>query len=198
MKKILCIAPLVAASMAASTQAHAEWRTFVAHGHVTYATPTAPVGAKVTVRFSYDDDAAPLYTYGDGKGRGYSTAAYGFQAKMTMKVNGHVMTAATTRIDIVNNGGGNVEDSISVYGYPMVMDGTTFPEGIFGFYLGSGPGKTKVLKSTALPRKIDVKRYDSIGFQYGFAQVDGSSNGGLLNVVIDSVEEVDSRKDGDD
>jgi len=197
MKKIL-FAPLVATLMAASMQAHAEWRTFVAYGHVTTASPTAPTGAKVTIRFSYDDDEAALYTFGETKGRGYGTAAYGVSTEMKMKVNGHVMTAATTRIDIVNNGGGNVEDSISVYGYPMVMDGTTFPDGIFGFYLGSGPGKTKVLKSLALPRKIDVARYDSIGFQYGFAQVNGSSNGGLLDVVIDSVEEVDSRKNRDD
>lgn len=192
------LAALAVACISTPMQAEARWRTFVAEGHVTIATPTAPAGAKVTIRFSYDDDAEPLYTYGDVKGPGMGTAAYGSSAKMTMKVNGHTMKAASTRVDILNNGGSNVEDSISVYGYPMVMDGTTFPEGIFGFYLGSGPGNNKVLKSIALPHKIDVKRYDAIGFQYGFAQVDGSSNGGLLNVVIDSVEEVHGHKDHDD
>lgn len=196
MQRIL--APLAVALMAVSMQAHAEWRTFVAHGHVTVATPTTPTGAKVTIRFSYDTEAVPYTTYGDQKGPGYGTASYSSSAKMTMKVNGHIMTATTTTIDVMNNGGSNVEDSFGLYGYPMVMDGTTFPQGGFGFYLGSAPGKTKVLKSTVLPRKIDVKRYDSIGFQYAFAQVDGSANGGLLNVVIDSVKEVNSHEDRDD
>ncbi|HEY8877758.1 MAG TPA: hypothetical protein VIN03_09365 [Roseateles sp.] len=198
MRKIL--APLAVALLAMSTQAHAGWRTFVAQGHVTIGTPTAPSGAKVTIQFSFDDDIGEpnLASYGDGKGSGYSTAAYGFATEVTMKVNGHVMTAANLRIDIINNAGSNVEDAFSVYAYPMVMDGTTFPEGGFGFYLGSGPGHTKALKSTELPRKIKVEEFDSPGFQYGFAQTDGSSNGGLLNVVIDSVQEVHSRKGGKD
>ncbi|KQW43377.1 MULTISPECIES: hypothetical protein [unclassified Roseateles] len=196
MRKIF--APLAVALLAMSTQASAGWRTFVAHGHVTIATPTAPSGAKVTIQFSYDADIGEpnLASHGDGKGSGYTTAAYGFATEVTMKVNGHVMTAPNVRIDILNNAGSNVEDAFSVYAYPMVMDGTTFPEGSIGFYLGSGPGNTKVLKSTALPRKIKVEEFDSPGFQYGFAQTDGSSNGGLLNIVIDSVEEIDSHKGG--
>lgn len=184
------LAPLAVALMAMSAQARAEWRHFVAEGHVTVASPTAPSGAKVTVRFSYDDDAPAYITSGKERGHGYGTASYSFASKIEMKVNGHVMTAANTYVDVMNNGGGNVEDSIHIRGLVMVMDGTTFPDGGFGFYLGSGPGKTKVLKSTELPRKIDVAQFDAIGFQYGYAQVDGSSNGGLLNVVIDSVIEV--------
>jgi hypothetical protein len=192
MRKIL--APLAVALLAMSAQAHAEWRTFVAHGHVVRAMPTAPSGAEVTIQFSYDDDAKANLTNGNGTDHGFSTAIYIFSAQMTMKVNGHVMTAANTRIDIANNFGGNVEDTITVYGYPMVMDGTTFPEGSIGFVLGSGPGKTKVLKNTSLPRKIKVEEFDSPGFQYGFAQTDGSSNGGLMDIVIDSVELIDIRQ----
>lgn len=196
MRKIL--APLAVALLAMSAQAHAEWRHYVAYGHITIATPTAPSGAKLTIRFSYDDEAEPYTTWGDRQGPGYGTASYSFPAKMEMRVNGHVMTAETTTIDIMNNGASNVEDSFSLYGYPMVMDGTTFPQGGFGFYLGSAPTKNKVLKSTALPRKLNVNRYDSIGFQYAFAQVDGSANGGLMNAVIDSVKEVAPGKDRDD
>lgn len=188
MQKIL--APLSLALMAASMQAHAECRHFRAEGHVTVATPTAPSGSPLTIRFSYDDDAAPEYVVGEPRGTGYGTANYQVTTAVEMRVNGHVMTAANASITVMNNGGGNVEDSISLYAYPMVLDGTSFAEGAFGFYLGSAPGKTKVLKSTALPRKIDVRRYDAQGFQYVYAQVDGSSTGGLLNAVIDSITEV--------
>lgn len=182
--------PLTLALLGTCLQAQAAWRTFEAHGHVTIATPTAPAGAKVTIRYAYDDATAANYSSGDAKGPGFGTANYTSPAKMTMRVNGHVMTAATTRIEVLNNAGGNVEDAISVYGGPMVLDGTTFPEGLFGFYLGSGPGNTKALRSIALPHRVDVRRFDAIGFQYGFAQTDGSSNGALLNVVIDTIEEV--------
>jgi hypothetical protein len=192
------VTPIVGALMAMSTQVHAEERVFVARGHVTTATPTAPAGAELNLCFSYDDDAPAIYTYSDGKPRGYSYASYTLARQTTLTVNGHRFTAANLHVDVADNYGGNVEDSINLYAYPMVMDGTTFGKGGFGFVLGSAPGKTNVLKGISLPSRIEVKRFDSPGFQYAFAQTDGSPNGDLLGAVVDSVKEVLSEKHCED
>ena len=78
-----------------------------------------------------------------------------------------------------------MEDFVGVYGQPMTLDGTSFPEGLIGLHLGSGPGNTDVLRCTRVPRKIPVKRYD--GMNYGSIMVDGGPNGALLSFVIDRV-----------
>jgi hypothetical protein len=169
--------------------AHAEVQSFTFIGRVDQSTPMAPAGAVVSGTFSYDTTTKPDLNVGDASGPGYGYAAYSVQRSITVKVNGHTLSSDSTHVDVFNNSGGNVEDSVSVYGMPMTLDGTRFGEGTFGIYLGSGPGKIHVQQDTKLPRGIQVKRYD--GMNYGWAAVDGSSNGTVLSFVIENVKAID-------
>lgn len=162
---------------------HAEVRNFRFSGTVDQSLPMASAGTVITGTFSYDTDAEPYASFGEPCGFGYSSATYAVQQYFRATVNGHNIASGPTYVDVVNNSGGNVEDSVSVYGLPMTVDGTSFPEGSIGLYLASGPGKTDVLRCAHAPRKIHVKRYD--GMNYGWVMVDGSLNGMLLTFVID-------------
>lgn len=174
-----------------ATVANAEVRHFKFVGTVTESLPMAPIGAKVIGHFSYDTSATPEMTLGDPSGQSYSSSSYSIARAMTVKVNGHTLVSASTHVDVVNNFGGNIEDSIGVFGSPMTLDGTLFSEGLFGIFLGSGPGKTHVLNDTDLPRKIRVQNFD--GMNYGVVQVNGGPDGALLAFSVESVNETHSR-----
>jgi hypothetical protein len=184
---------LVALSIISSvTAAQAEVRTFVFTGTVNWSTPMAPAGSVVKGTFSYNTAQKPDNGFGDLKGHGYSSQNYIVERSFKVEVNGHTLVSSSFHVDVVNNFGGNIEDSFNVYGLPMTLDSTQFADGSsFGIFLASGPGKTQVLHNTSLPREVRVQRYD--GMNYGWAQVDGSSNGGILSFVIDKV--VDARSD---
>ena len=187
---------LVALSIISSiTAAHAEVRTFVFTGTVDFSTPMAPAGSAVKGKFSYNTAGKPDNSF--GKGQEYSSANYIVERSIKLQVNGHTLTAPLFHVDVVNNFGGNIEDSFAAYSVSMTLDGTQFGDGSsFGIFLGSGPGKTQVLHNTKLPRDVHVERYD--GMNYGWAQVDGSSNGTVLSFIIDSVvdaQDIDSDKE---
>ncbi len=113
------------------------------------------------------------------------SANYRYPRAMSIQVNGHVVTASETFVNVVNNFGGNIEDAVSVYGAPMTFDGRAYPDGSFGLQLASGPGKTHVLHNVKPPRHIDVSRYT--GMNYGWVQMDGSGNGSLVSFVLNQV-----------
>lgn len=176
---------LAACAMAGQAQTH-EFR-FV--GTVDQGSPMAPAGSTVTGTFAYDPTAKPDMLIGKPAGHVYGQANYIVPSAMTARVNGHTLTSTVTVVDVVNNFGGNIEDSVSVYSQsPMVLDGTPFPEGSFGFYLGSGWSQTKVLGSTALPRRFSLQQFD--GANYGWALAHGRSDGSLLSFVITQVTPV--------
>jgi hypothetical protein len=185
----LKIAALVIALVSAA--AHAEVRDFCFVGTVTQSMPMAPAGAKVKGKFSYDTSAQPDITVGVSSRRETSSSAYVVPRSFTIQVNGHTLTAASLRVDVVSNFGGNIEDSVSVLGSPMTLDGTLFNEGMFGIFLASGPGKTRVLRNTDLPRRLVVKQFD--GMNYGFVQINGSSDGTLLAFVVDRIRAANDR-----
>ena len=162
--------------------ANAELREFRFYGYVDQASPTAPKGAIVTGSFAYDTKASPQLQFGQSSGPGYGGASYPVPRGMTIRVNGSTIVSERANVDVVNNFGGNVEDSISVYGQPMTINGTTFENGSLGIYLASGPGRNQVLRDTSLPRSINVQRYN--GMNYGWVQVDGSPDGSILSFVI--------------
>lgn len=171
---------------ACATIGNAQTREFRFVGQVDQASPMAPAGSKVVGTFSYNPKAKPDMVYGEPAGDAYGLANYIMPSTIAAKVNGHTLNAAVTVVDVVNNFGGNVEDSVSVYSQsPMVLDGTPFPEGSFGFYLGSGWSNNKVLRSTALPERFNVRRFD--GGNYGWAIAHGRSDGSLLSFVITQV-----------
>lgn len=183
------LAPVAAALLILSQQAHAEWRHFVAEGHVTEALPMAPLNAKVRIKFSYDDEQAPLVSVGEPNGPGYGVSSYRFDAKIKLTVNGHTVHADALYADVTNLGGKDGA-SISLYGStPIVVDGTTFPVGSVYITLVSTEGK-RVLKGTALPRHLNLKRWNGPNGNYGGVQTDGSGNGGLLAFTLDDIQEV--------
>lgn len=171
--------------ISAVATAHAEVRHFRFSGTVDQSLPMAPAGAVITGTFSYDTDTEPYLTSGDRCGPGSGDASYVFQQSFSATVNGHTITSGPIYVYVVNNFGSNVEDFVGVYGQPMTLDGTSFPEGLIGLHLGSGPGNTDVLRCTRVPRKIPVKRYD--GMNYGSIMVNGEPNGVLVSFVIDRV-----------
>jgi hypothetical protein len=183
----LKIAALTIACLA-SAAANAEVLNFKFVGTVTQSLPMAPAGAKVTGSFSYDTSTKPALIVGSSSGNKSGSAAYQVPRSFTLKVNGHTIKSTGSQVDVVNNYGGNIEDSVSVYGLPMTLDGTLFSEGTFGIYLASGPNKTHVLRDTHLPERFVVKQFD--GMNYGWVQANGASDGTLLAFVIASVKEV--------
>jgi hypothetical protein len=106
-------------------------------------------------------------------------------------VAGHTITTERLLVTVVNNFKGNIEDSLNVMGEPMVLDGTTFPEGVFGFVLSSAPLHRDVLKGTKLPHKVDVPAFDAHeSLSYGVLQINGGQQGTLLQFRVDSVTAV--------
>lgn len=194
MRRIL--APLAVALLAMSAQAHAEWRHFVANGHVTEALPMAPSNAKVRIEFFFDDEQSPIVTVGSTDGSAYGFASYRFESRIKLTVNGHTVYADNLYADVTNLGG-NDGASIMLYGSsPIVVDGTTFPVGAVGFTLASPEGK-RVFKGTAIPRHFDVKRMSAPNANYGVVQTDGSGNGSLLAFTLDDIKEVHGHKQKD-
>lgn len=182
----------VAALSALASAAQAAWCEFQFTGTVDYGLPQAPKGALVTGTFSYntrgelppsavEETTAALEEKAAASGAGH----YHYPRSMSLQVNGHVVSASQTFVDVVNNFGGNIEDAVSVYGLPMTFDGQAYPDGSFGLQLASGPGKVHVLHNIKPPRHIDVSRYT--GMNYGWVQVDGSGNGSLVSFVVNQV-----------
>ena len=192
------LAALALASTVAT--AHAEVRSFWFSGTVNYSMPMAPAGAIITGTFSYDLGTEPYVTSGDPCGPGTGNSTYAFQHSFSATVNGHAITSAPVYVDVVNNFGGNVEDVLTVYGQPMALDGTSFPEGLIGFQLASGPGNTEVFRCTRMPRGIHLKRFDSgdQGWRSGWIMTDGGPNGMLLTFVVDRVTPLHRKVSDDD
>jgi hypothetical protein len=160
-------------------------------GTVLQSLPMAPQGSKVTGTFSFDMSVG-RGVVGERDGRGYGYASYQYPMEFTLKVNGHSIASERTFVDVTNDFGGNVEDAISITGgYPVVIDGTTFPEGVIALSLASGPGRKQVLKSTDLPNKLHLNQFNAAA--YGLVLQSGGPNDGLLYFSIDSIEPVRPR-----
>jgi hypothetical protein len=184
------LAALAFLSLAAT--AHAEVITFKFTGTVIQSLPLALTGAKVTGTFAYDTDS--IYIDPPPKPRETSSAMYyGIPQSMRMQVNGHTFESETVKIFISNNSASNVEDTISVIGEGMALDGTRFEQGSFGFELYSGPGNTRALHGSQLPKRIVVKRFDLQ--KSGFGMVDGSGNGGLVAFEVERIRAVRPAQD---
>jgi hypothetical protein len=184
------LAALAFLSLAAT--AHAEVITFKFTGTVIQSLPLALTGAKVTGTFAYDTDS--IYIDPPPKPRETSSAMYyGIPQSMRMQVNGHTFESETVKIFISNNSNSNVEDTISVVGEGMALDGTRFEQGSFGFELYSGPGNTRALHGSQLPKRIVVKRFDLQ--KSGFGMVDGSGNGGLVAFEVERIRAVRPAQD---
>lgn len=171
---------------AVSTSAVAETLTFQFEGTVVYGSPIAvPPGSKLTGRFSYDTQTAPNITY-----KGFANYSIPAPARLTAKVAGHTIVSEGMSVSVWDQYGGNVEDMVNVMGTAPVMDGTTFADGAFGFYVASRPGQKHALHNTHLPRSYDMKKFNAEGNTYGILQTDGGQTGTLLQFSIDSITQI--------
>lgn len=175
----------VAALSALASAAQAAWCDFQFTGIVDYGLPHAPKGALVTGSFGYDTRGELPPAAVEEKAAASGSANYRYPRSMSLQVNGHVVTASETFVNIVNNFGGNIEDAVGVYGAPMTFDGQAYPQGSFGLQLASGPGKDLVLYDTKPPHQYDLPSFNRMN--YGWVQVDGSGNGSLVSFVVTQV-----------
>lgn len=172
-----------------SSLAAAETVTFAFEGTVTYGSPIAvPPGTKVTGQFAYDTHSPASQTY-----QGFASYSLPSPARITAKIAGHTVGSEALSVDVWNQYGGNVEDQVSITGTTVVMDGTTFPAGAFGFVLASAPGQNKAMHTTRLPHSYDLAKFNAgAGLTYGFLQTDGGPSGTLLQFSIQSIMKVKS------
>ncbi|WP_457332315.1 hypothetical protein [Rhizobacter sp. P5_C2] len=175
------------AALAAAGAATAATFTFQFTGTVTYgAGVSVPVGTPITGSYSYDAKTEPAIHF-----KGSSSYQIPAPHIISATVAGHTITTERLTVTVVNNFKGNIEDSLTVMGESMVLDGTTFPEGVFGFVLSSAPLHRDVLKGTKLPRKVDVPAFDAYeSLSYGVLQINGGQEGTLLQFKVDSITAV--------
>jgi hypothetical protein len=163
--------------------ANAASVTFDFSGEVTYGGSLSTIGSPVTGSFSYDTNAAPSISFGNFANYSFS-APFGISAA----VNGHTVEASLLSVTVVNNFGGNVEDTFEVDASQLFVDGVSYPNGSFGFVLASEPGHTGVFSSTALPSSLNVAAFDAgPSLNYGFLQRDGGPTGTLLQFSVNSI-----------
>ncbi len=190
MKKQLCWLAGTAALVLAGA-ASAEVVTFEFQGTVTYTTYMASVGAPITGRFSWDTDA-PVGPVDPN----YQVATYmhPYTFGISAKVGPHTISSDQLSVTVFNNLGGNAEDMIDITGIAPVVDGTTFSSGYLAIRLASGPGSSSVFRDTRLPQHLELARFDSQSVNYTQLLVDGSSNGVVLDVKLESIRRVPSAR----
>lgn len=196
--RILGLALAAAASFA--PQAHAEATLkFQFTGTVNYSTYLASPGTKISGTFTYAiENMSPkkqmlLHGVPSANSVQYAMSP---PAGITAKVGDHTISGAGLSVSVTDNFGGNLEDFISIGGgyQPgtggggIVLDGTTYANGVIELALGTAPGNTGVFVDTRLPRHLKVEAFD--GGNSGVILVDGSSNGVILEFRIDSITEV--------
>lgn len=170
----------------ASGVASAAVVNFQFSGTVTYGGTLAATGSQIVGMFSYETDTLPSTSFD-----GY--ASYGLPAPFTLSasVAGHTVVTNNLRVSIWDNFGGNVEDMVDISGGPVAVDGSSYPNGSFGFRLASKPGNTGVLTGTSLPFSLDVTAFDAGStLNYGWLQSDGGPSGQLLQFSVGSVTAV--------
>lgn len=173
---------LAAAAFAAFAiaTAHAEVRTYEFTGTVVYSTYMQ--GHRIRGTFSYDDAAAGSHPL---SWMGFYLFELPFH--MEMKVGPHRLTSDGLHVTVSNDTGTNIEDSLSISGSSLVLDGTTYSSGYFGMSLGTGYGPSQALTSTALPGTI---RLEDFATRYGYVMRDGSATGMLMQFTVDSLQPV--------
>lgn len=175
-----------AALLGCACAASAQTLTFQFTGTVTYThdETLAPVGSQITGTFSYDEDTPAGITL-----PGY--AAYQLPTSMSATVNGHDITSDTLNVEVFDNYGGNVEDTVMVSGASVMVDDALYVDGSINLSLASAAGNTQVLLSTDLPTIYHLAAFDSDAngqnVTYGVLQSSGAQGGVMLEFEIDSI-----------
>lgn len=189
---------LLVAAVALCVQfAHAQAQPkFQFAGTVTYGSYLALEGAKVTGTFSYNvETQSPreqIALYGTP---GAKVVQYGMgsPAGMSLKVGPHTITAAGVMVSVHDDMDTHFEDMVTISGgfVPsvgaggIVLDGTTYSNGVFSLALATTAGKTRVLQDTSLPQAYNVKAFD--GESAGIVMSGTGENFVLLIFHIDSI-----------
>lgn len=171
--------------------ASAQTITFQFSGLVTYGSPLGvPPGTAVVGTFTYDVD-----TPTGGQTKNYAYYQIQSPSAMTIKFGGHTVIADTLGIALMNNTKSNVGDLVDVNGASPVLDGTTLSSGDAGFRIASAANQNTALKSTKLPRKFKIDKFNAgPSMNYGYLQMDGGPTGMLLEFSMDSIDVINSVK----
>lgn len=155
-------------------------------GRVTYTDGSlSGIGAGSVIEGSLISDGPPSAQFTSHEP--YGSAVYSASGLISANVGSHTIKAWTPSITIVNNFGGNVEDTFTLNGSQgLDVDGTPYTDGVFGFALATGPGNSGVLLDLSLPTTLDVARFDA--WAYGYLHRDGGPNGTLMEFQVMSVE----------
>lgn len=175
---------LAGALLMGSGIANAEVLTFHFKGTVTYGGPFATVGDEVTGHFCYDTDTDVRF-----RQDGYANYAAPPECKIVVRVGTLKATSKQLSISIWNNFGGNVEDMLDMAGNTATIDGVDYPNGTVDITLATGPGNTKVFRSTNLRERFKIADFDAMSG--GVVQTDGSPTGARLYFTITSMSVVD-------
>lgn len=184
-KILLTVATIVALEVPGMVSA--EIINFQLTGTITYGGTLATIGSPITTSFSYNTDALPVVSTGE-------LAVYQFNTPFEFSGNasGHTIVTNRLSVSIWNNMSGNAEDMIEIFGgYPVFVDGISYPNGSVGFRLASRTGSTTILSDTTLPHFFDVNAFDAgPTLNYGWLQRDGAPGGQLLQFSINSITPV--------
>ncbi|MDO9002955.1 MAG: PEP-CTERM sorting domain-containing protein [Aquabacterium sp.] len=138
------------------------------------------VGTTFTGDFNYVVDSM-------ADSRSDSSAHYGLgnSSRITATIAGHQILAEYLRVGVFNNfGREGVEDGVSLRGgIPVVVDGSHYRYGSFGFELATQPGNTGVLSGTQLPSSFDVPAFD----RHSYGYLDYMAGYNLLSFKVDSI-----------
>lgn len=168
-----------------SSTANSAIINFNFKGTIGYSAALANVGDQIDGQFSYDTS----YSTGSML-EAYGYASYNFPSNFSISanVNGHKISSHSLGVTVIDNFGGNIEDSVEIYGTQPNVDGEVLTDGYFGLLMASGAGVTNVINDTGLPSTYDILLMNvSKYFNSGRLQVDGSSDGTLLVFSIDSI-----------
>lgn len=184
--KILWFAMLLMMTVCGAAQASPV--NFSYNGRVTYSDSSlsgVSVGTFVEGTFGYEsltaddvpDPRRAVYRFGPTK-------------YLEAKIAGHNIISGNLYVELANDFGGNVEDSVTIGGSSPQIDGIAYADGSFTLNLASKGGNTGVFISDALPTSYDVSSFDAPGFRYGGVRRDGGSTGAVLYFEVASINRI--------
>lgn len=189
-RKIGAVAVTAAATLFAAT-ATAEVIHFEFRGTVTYTTYIGHVGSPIVGHFSWDTDAPVGDVTPTFQASSYDGTWVG---PMSAQVGQHAIAASIVNVMVWNDmGGGNAEDMIDISGSAPVVDGTTYSDGSFSIRLASANDHPHVLRDTRLPKKINVRKFDST-VNYGELRMNGGQDGSLLSFTVEDIRRLQKSK----
>jgi hypothetical protein len=192
--RVLLVAALACCTQFAQAEAQPK---FQFTGTVTYGSYLALEGAKVTGTFAYNiETMSPRKQIALHGNPGVNLVEYGMgsPAGMTAQVGAHTITATGLMVAVHDGLASNFEDMVTISGGHIpsagpggiVLDGTTYSQGVLSLTLATAAGNTHVLRDSSLPQAYNVKAFE--GATVGMVRDGSVENLVLLIFKIDRIQ----------